>query len=97
MAPRELLLMAMVWLTGCAASGGAVTSALINTAIAGTASGVRRAQGECYTPCNPGYTCNKSTGMCEAIPCGGRCGFDQKCEITAVGEQCVNVKVVPSP
>lgn len=95
MGARELLVVAMAWLSGCAASGAAVSGALINTAIAGTVSGVRRAQGDCYTPCNPGFTCQKSTGTCEPIPCGGRCAFDQKCELTATGEQCVSVKVMP--
>jgi hypothetical protein len=39
--------------------------------------------------------CNKATGTCEPLPCGGQCGFDQKCVPTPTGEQCVNAKAAP--
>lgn len=98
MGSRFLLLSMLSVLSGCAgAAAGAVVNAGVNTAIAATASGVRRANGECFTPCNPGTTCNKSTGMCDAIPCGGKCNFDEKCESTYVGDKCVSLKVIPTP
>lgn len=92
---RALALTMLVLLGGCAASAGAVTSAAVNTALGVGVAGVRRANGECYTPCNPGSTCNKSTGMCDPIPCGGKCQFDEKCEITPTGERCVSAKPLP--
>ena len=86
----------LLMLTGCVgAAGGTVANAVINTAIAGTVSGVRRANGECYTVCNPGSACNHSTGMCDPLPCGGRCNFDEKCESTYVGDTCVSTKSLP--
>lgn len=95
---RTLALLGMTLLSGCAgAAAGAVASAAINTAMAGTASAVRRANGECFTICNPGSKCNNATGMCDPIPCGGRCNFDQKCESTYLGDQCVSVKAIPTP
>ena len=41
--------------------------------------------------------CNQTTGMCDPLPCGGRCGFDEKCEQTYTGEKCVSSKPVPMP
>ncbi len=83
----------LLMLSGCAASGAAVTSALVHTAIAATASGVQRANGGCYSPCNPGHRCNTETGLCDKLPCGGACSFDQRCELTATGEACRKVDV----
>lgn len=82
-------------LSGCAAAGGAVANAAINTAIAGTVSGVRRASGDCFTICNPGTTCNKSTGYCDPIPCRGQCRSDEKCQDDAFGGKCVPAKDLP--
>ena len=94
----RFLLVAFLTMTGCAgAAAGAVSSAAINTAMAGTVSAVRRANGECFTVCNPGTTCNRSTGMCETLPCAGQCSFDQKCEVTPLGDKCVSAKPIPSP
>lgn len=90
------LLVVMALFSGCAgAAAGAVANAAINTAVAATASGVRRANGDCFTPCNPGTSCNRATGLCDPLPCGGRCNFDEKCELTAVGDKCVNTKSLP--
>ena len=98
MSQRALMLLMLSVLPGCAgAAAGAVANAAINTAIAATASGVRRANGECFTPCTPGTACNKGTGMCDPLPCRGQCGFDQKCESTYVGDRCVSLKDVPNP
>jgi hypothetical protein len=77
--------------SGCAGVGEAAGAVALGAVVAG----VRRANGECYTPCNPGFACDKEKGTCEPLPCGGKCNFDQKCEPTPTGEQCVNVKTVP--
>ncbi len=95
MSPRAWWLLMLSVLPGCAGVGGAVGNAAINTAIAATASGVRRANGECFTPCNPGTVCNKSTGLCDTLPCRGECSFDQRCESTYLGDKCVSVKTLP--
>lgn len=84
--------LALVFLGGCAAAGGAVATAAINTATAATVSAVRRANGECFTPCNPGTACNPSTGYCDPLPCRGQCRFDEKCEVSPVGDKCVPAK-----
>lgn len=81
--------------SGCVTAGAAVTSAVVNTAVGVGASAVRRANGECYTPCNPGSACNKETGMCDPIPCGGRCRFDERCEQDPVADRCVSTKNAP--
>lgn len=99
MAFRALVMLVVtVGFQGCAGAGaGAIANAAINTALAGTVAGVRRANGDCYTICNPGSACNKATGMCDPLPCGGRCNFDEKCESTFTGDKCVSSKSVPMP
>ena len=92
----RLLVLGLLGLTGCAAAGGAVANAAINTAIAGTVSGVRRANGDCFTICNPGTQCNKSTGYCDPIPCRGQCRYDEKCQDDAFGGKCVPANDVPA-
>jgi hypothetical protein len=83
-------------LPGCAgAAAGAVANAAINTATAAAVSGVRRANGECFTPCNPGHVCNKSTGLCDPLPCRGECRSDEKCVVAPIGEKCVPGKELP--
>lgn len=66
-----------------------MASAAVNTAIAATVSGVRRANGECYTPCTPGTRCNEQTGLCDPLPCRGECRPEETCEQTYLGETCV--------
>jgi hypothetical protein len=95
---RVLALAMLMFSSGCvAAAAGTVATAAINTAVGVGVSGVRRANGECFTPCNPGTACNPTTGMCDPLPCGGRCAFDEKCEQTYTGEKCVSSKPVPMP
>lgn len=84
------LALSLLALSGCA--GAAVANAAINTATAVTVGAVRRANGECFTPCNPGTSCNPSTGYCDPLPCRGQCRFDEKCEVSPVGDKCVPAK-----
>lgn len=93
---RLVLVFASSFLS-CAAAGAAATSAVINTAVAAGVSGVRRAQGDCFTICNSGTTCNRETGMCDTLPCRGECRFDEKCELTPTGDRCVPNKPTSSP
>ena len=94
---RALLALTLSLMSCAGAAAGTIVNAAVNTGLAATVSGVRRANGDCFTICNPGSACNRSTGMCDPIPCGGRCHFDEKCESTYVGDKCVNVKSVPMP
>jgi hypothetical protein len=92
---RRVLVVALAF-TASACAGGAVGSAVLNTAVAATAAGVRRANGECFTPCNPGFACNKSTGYCDPLPCRGECRQDERCESNYLGEKCVPAKDLPA-
>ncbi len=83
------MLLAMLDL-GCTAAGA---DAVIGTAIAATAAGVRRSNGECYTPCTPGNVCNPQSGMCDPIPCRGECRSGEQCEQNALGDRCVPAAV----
>lgn len=79
---------------GCvAASGVAVINAVANSAIAAAASGVSRATGNCYAACPEGTTCDRSTGLCEALPCRGRCATNERCELNPL-ERCVPLSEV---
>ncbi|MEW5738446.1 MAG: hypothetical protein AB1938_05940 [Myxococcota bacterium] len=80
--------LASLCLTSACASSGAA-GAVVNTAIAVGVAAARRADGECYTPCNPGTKCNEKTGTCDPLPCGGKCRPDEHCEGTALNERCV--------
>jgi hypothetical protein len=74
---------------GCAAAPGAIVNAAVNTAIAGTASGISRASGGCYAACPVGTRCDTTTGFCESIPCRDLCSTDEMCEGNAISERCV--------
>ena len=64
--------------------GAATTSAVaIGTAIA------ERAAGGCIAICTAGTACNRTTGLCEPMPCRGECGANEHCEQTFSGEKCV--------
>jgi hypothetical protein len=76
---------------GAAATlAGAVTSTAIN----------REAFGTCYASCPTGMACNAATGMCEALPCGGKCPADYRCKLVEGRETCVREppdRMTPSP
>ena len=70
-----------------------VPSAVINSAIAVGASAERRAQGDCFTPCTHGTSCNPRTGYCEPTSCGGKCQAWESCVENEAGvEHCVASK-----
>lgn len=75
-----------ILLSGCAGSmaagAGTVTAAAIG------ASALQRAAGGCYAMCTGGTTCNPRTGLCEIMPCEGKCGRDEHCEQTATQSWC---------
>ncbi|MEW6432737.1 MAG: hypothetical protein AB1730_14630 [Myxococcota bacterium] len=86
---RPLLAPGLSLALGCANASGAVATAAVNTAIAAGVAASRRADGECFTPCNPGTVCNPKTGYCDPQPCGGKCRPEEDCAKTSWGERCV--------
>jgi hypothetical protein len=74
-------------LASCHSSNAA--GAIAMTSLAGGASAVRRANGECYVDCRPGQHCNRSNGLCESLACNGKCGEGFTCEETETGSACV--------
>jgi len=88
---------------GCASGGsGSVGDAIINSAIAATASGVSRSNGGCYASCPNGTTCDPATGYCVTLPCRGRCKTNEQCVENGLDGQCIaltlpggNVEVNP--
>jgi hypothetical protein len=48
-----------------------------------------RAAGGCIATCTNGTVCNPKSGLCEVLPCRGRCGSGEHCEQTYSGDKCV--------
>ena len=69
-------------------SANTAVGAGVMTALAGGFSAVRRANGECYVDCLPGSRCNRSSGLCEPLPCRDRCGPNESCDETITGIRC---------
>lgn len=83
-------------LSACAGQSGAIASAAVNSAIAVGTAAARREAGECYTVCPDGTSCNRTTGLCEVLPCRGRCMADEECIHQPGGlEQCVRKTLTP--
>lgn len=82
----KLVTLPLVLALGCSAAGA---NAVVNTAIGVGVAQARRENGECYTPCTPGNTCNPQSGLCEPLPCRGACQLNESCEFTPTGEKCV--------
>ena len=57
--------------------------------LAGGASAVRRANGECFIECLPGSHCNRATGLCDPLACNDSCTAGFVCEETETGSACV--------
>lgn len=49
--------------------------------------------GGCYAICQQGEACNPHNGLCEAMPCHGRCDAGMKCEEGTSGERCVDAAI----
>ncbi len=59
------------------------------TTLAGGFSAARRANGECYVDCLPGTRCNRTNGLCEALPCRDKCQQGETCAETETGVACI--------
>src|SRR5476649_348006 len=77
---------------GTAMGAGVSTGAGVATAtaVALAASAGSRALGGCYAICQQGEVCNTHTGLCDVLPCHGRCALGDKCEESFLGETCVS-------
>lgn len=79
-------------ISGCVTQAGAVSpvaGAAIMSTVALGAAGVSRAGGGCYASCPTGTVCNARTGLCDTLPCRGRCSSTERCETTGLLEKCV--------
>ena len=65
-------------------------AAAITSAVALTGSAVSRATGGCYASCVHGTVCNPRTGLCDRLPCDGRCGSNEYCERRGGQQRCVS-------
>lgn len=82
----SLLLLA----AGCGPGlGAAAGNAALNTAIAVGAAGARRADGDCFTPCDHGTVCDPETGYCDPLPCGEECDEGERCDLSRPIPRCV--------
>ena len=70
-------------------SSNTLAGAAVMTTLAGGFSAVRRANGECYVDCLPGTRCNRTNGLCEALPCRDKCGPGETCSETETGVACM--------
>ncbi|WP_437786579.1 hypothetical protein [Sorangium sp. So ce1097] len=66
-------------------AGAAATLA----AAAGATVAQREVYDICYASCPNGTACNPETGLCERLPCGGKCPADRRCKIVEGKETCV--------
>ena len=63
---------------------------LVTTAAAiGEVAMYRVSQSGCWGQCSVGSECNKLTGLCRHIPCGGQCRSDWVCQVNREGEECI--------
>ena len=62
---------------------------MIMTSLALGSSAANRAAGGCYAVCQQGEACNEKTGLCEALPCRGKCLPTESCEEGFFGVKCV--------
>lgn len=81
---------AAVAITGCAAAGaGAIAGATTTAAIATGVGAYRMSEGECFTVCARGTTCNRKTGYCDPLPCHGMCRDEERCDDSGLIPKCV--------
>lgn len=83
---RGALMAVVLPLSGCA---GAAGDAVINTAFALGASAASRSSGGCYAACPVGTTCNRTTGLCDQLPCRGECDPFEQCIEERLTYRCV--------
>jgi hypothetical protein len=80
------LLLAAACHTG---SANTFAGAAVMTGLAAGSAVAERAAGGCIAACTNGTVCNPKSGLCEVLPCRGRCGAGEHCEQTYSGDKCV--------
>ncbi|MGZ6141982.1 MAG: hypothetical protein ACXWLM_01530 [Myxococcales bacterium] len=70
-------------------SANTMTGAVVMSSLALGASAANRAAGGCYAVCQQGEACNEQTGLCEVLPCRGKCAIGESCEEGFFGIKCV--------
>jgi hypothetical protein len=90
---RRLLLLTVVGVLECEPYGPGVTHSTAGAVFGATAIGAtalqRSATSGCWANCQTGTQCDKESGMCVPIPCGG-CPADAICVDSPRGEECVH-------
>jgi hypothetical protein len=92
MALRSLCVCVIVpiFASGCVTgSASTMAGAATMTTMALGAAALNRSQGGCVAICTNGTACNPRTGLCEVLPCRGRCGDGEHCEDSFTGGKCV--------
>lgn len=80
-AMKRWLAVGLLSLFGCgSASGNSAVGAAVMTSLAAASSAASRGAGGCYAQCTHGTVCNRATGLCERLPCGGQCREGQICD-----------------
>lgn len=88
---------------GLLACGGASSSndyaGAVGTAAMGVAGAAvhRAATKGCFGQCLSGTLCNRETGLCERMPCGGACPGDWVCDASGPVEKCVQANRNEAP
>ena len=85
-APFLFVISALACHTG---SSNTMAGAAVMTTLALGSSAASRAAGGCYAVCQQGETCNEKNGLCEALPCRGKCNASETCEEGFFGIKCV--------
>lgn len=75
--------------TGKLGTSNTLAGAAATSAAAVGAALAERSAGGCVAICTAGTACNRTTGLCEPMPCRGECGPNEHCEATFSGEKCV--------
>jgi hypothetical protein len=81
-----LLLLLAACSTG---SANTLAGATTMTAAAIGVAAAERSAGGCIAICTNGTVCNTKTGLCEQLPCRGRCGETEHCEETFTESRCI--------
>ncbi len=77
-----------ILLSGCSAAPSMVVGATTVTAAAVGAAALQRSSGGCYAICTAGTSCNPRTGLCETMPCEGKCAANEHCETSPTQSWC---------
>ncbi len=89
---RRFVLVATAGVLGCVPYGPGVSNSVAGATLGVTAVGAtaiyRRQTGGCWANCQTGWQCDRDSGTCVPIPCGG-CRADEKCVRSPRGDECV--------